>query len=279
VSHRVAATLACLGAILATGCAGEKPVQPPRRDPDPALVGEVVVVPAGEFPMGCDDPADAACASSEGPRRTVSVSRFAIDRTEVTVRAWLACESAGACPRAVSVGSCNAGTSGREDYPINCVTWDQARTYCEWVGRRLPTEAEWEKAAAGSEGRRYPWGSEEPDAGGTWRANYGPGLSSVLWLRDHWQYDAPVGRFPNGASPFGALDMAGNVAEWVSDWWADRYDPADTRNPKGPAAGTVRVVRGGSFREFAKRIRTSARDRHEPERWFDFVGFRCAISL
>jgi serine/threonine-protein kinase len=195
--------------------------------------------------------------------RPIAVAAFTIDRTEVTVEAYRACIDAGACTAAATVGECNLGEPDRDRFAINCVTWGQARAYCAWAGGRLPTEAEWEAAARGTDGRRFPWGDSPPDDGGIHRADYGEGLVPELWARDRWTYDAPVGTFPAGAGPFGTLDMAGNLAEWVEDAY------------QGAAVPGARVVRGGSWRDYARRIRTSARDPHPAGQWYVTVGFRC----
>jgi formylglycine-generating enzyme required for sulfatase activity len=238
----------------------------------------MVDVPAGEFVMGCDS--ESECAQAELPVRRVRLGAFRIDRTEVTAFEYGRCVAAGACRRAPSVGLCNHDQPDHLGFAANCVTWDQARAYCAWAGKRLPTEAEWEKAARGTDARTYPWGNEAPDFGGQFRANWGEGLDQAAWMRDGWEYDAPAGRFVAGASPCGAIDLAGNVAEWVADWHAQTgYDPTALADPKGPATGEDRVVRGGSFRDPARRIRTYARDGHGPDQWFEHVGFRCAWSM
>jgi formylglycine-generating enzyme required for sulfatase activity len=229
--------------------------------------------------MGCEEVLDGPCAAVETPSRTVTVRGFFLDRTEVTVADFQACVRAGACEPAPTMGECNAGEPDRDHFPINCVTWDQAGAYCEWAGRRLPTEAEWEKGARGTDGRAFPWGNEAPDADDIYRANWGEGLARHLWVRDRWEYDAPVGTFPEGASPYGALDMAGNLGEWVGDWFAPGYDTSDLRDPGGPSSGYSRVTRGGSFREYARRMKTFSRGDHRPGDWFGHVGFRCAADI
>ena len=236
----------------------------------------MVHVPRGGFRMGCDEAAEGPCSVTERPSRKVWVSGFFLDATEVTVGAFTACVEAGSCSRPVAAGECNFGEKERDSFPINCVTWDQAIQFCAWAGKRLPTEAEWEKAARGTDGRPYPWGRDAPDAGGTFRANWGEGLARNLWVRDQWEYDAPVGFYPNGAGPFGALDQAGNVSEWVADGYREGYDPEDTMDPMVGPTADGRVVRGGSFREYARRLKTFARDWHEPTFWYGHVGFRCA---
>ncbi|HOU53511.1 MAG TPA: formylglycine-generating enzyme family protein [Myxococcota bacterium] len=235
----------------------------------------MVHVPEGPFPMGCDPGRDGPCARAETPARTPWVSGFFIDRTEVTVAAYRACVEAGVCSRPVSFSLCNYGSPDRGNFPVNCVTWDHAATYCRWRHGRLPTEAEWEKAARGTDGRPWPWGREPFDDGGVFRANLGEGFASVLRSRDHWELDAPVGFYPEGASPFGALDMAGNLAEWVEDGYREPYDLGDLRDPRVGETAEGRVVRGGSFRDPGRRARTYAREFHPPESWYDHVGFRC----
>ncbi len=243
----------------------------------------MAAVPGGPFFRGCGDGAngvvDDKCAPSEKPAGQVSVSTFFIDVNEVTVGRYMRCVSKGACPEPPAIGECNFGESDRLQYAINCVTWEDADRFCRFEGKRLPTEAEWEKAARGTDGRRYPWGDDEPDKDGVFRANWGDGLAKILWMRDQWEYDGPVGYFAKWPSPYGCNDMAGNVGEWVSDWWADSHAGSRTLNPKGSEEGEQRVTKGGSFREFHQRIRTSARDYHPPEFWDGHIGFRCAADV
>jgi formylglycine-generating enzyme required for sulfatase activity len=175
---------------------------------------------------------------------------------------------------------CN-GTD-RPAHPINCVDWDQAMAYCRWKGKRLPTEAEWEYAARGNDGRIFPWGNEAPSAKrlnvcGSECAAMAKRELSAEWPAyynddDGWAATAPVGSYPEGASPFGALDMAGNVAEWTADWYGVYSTKAET-NPQGPRTGTSRVSRGGGWLGPAR-----ATDREWPDpavRAMD-RGFRCA---
>jgi formylglycine-generating enzyme required for sulfatase activity len=210
--------------------------------------------------MGCSD-ADTRCEADELPARQVFVSAFVIDRDEVDQAGYDACVQAGACD--VPAGDYAPGATG--ELPVVLVTWEQARAYCAWVGLRLPTEAEWERAARGDDGRVYPWGDVEPECG---RAN-------VFGCGDAVQ---PVGGHPLGESPFGVRDMAGNVMEWVADWYdADYYATSPVRDPPGPASGTARVKRGGSYMGDLDTVRVS-------NRVTGFLvglpnlGFRCAGS-
>src|SRR5262249_30090026 len=255
---------------------------------------DMVAIPAGTFQMGSPDGVGDA---DEHPRHAVTLSAYCIDRTEVTVAAYAACVTTSACsppPLTVNWSSystdevtrlsrwCNR--SDRPDHPINCVDWNQAAAYCAWRDRRLPSEAEWEYAARGSDGRVYPWGNEPASAnrlnacgteciamatyaGIPWRAMHD--------LDDGWQTTAPVGRYPDGKSPFGVLDMAGNVWECPGDWYGPSPTAAQT-DPQG-AAGTSRVSRGGGWNSGAPDgARAADRDWLDPGVREAALGFRCA---
>lgn len=226
-------------------------------DTTPAVT---VNVPAGDFPMGCNSAVDMDCADDEKPLHTVTLGAFKIDRTEVTQAQYAACVSAGAC----NAPSCPWDCS-KTDNPATCVLQSDAKAYCAWAGARLPTEAEWEKAARGSDGNKYPWGNTEPDCT----------LTNMAGCGDAAQ---PVGSLSAGASPYGALDMAGNVVEMVADWYdAAYYASSPSADPTGPASGTRYGGRGGGFKSEALWQRTSKRD------WYDLtdegaaLGFRCAL--
>ncbi len=201
---------------------------------------------------------------------------FYIDKYEVTVKQYMACVKAGQCSRAGMQGRCDYGRRDKLNYPINCVNWSQARAYCKWVKKRLPTEAEWEKAARGTDGRIYPWGDE-------WNprnANYCDASCDFDW-RDN-SYDdgfpelAPVGSFSAGISPYGVYDMSGNVKEWVADWYEFYYQENSTRNPVGPSSGDRRILRGGAWTdEPSYLLRVSGRQPVHPEYSEDNNGFRC----
>jgi serine/threonine-protein kinase len=210
-----------------------------------------VFVPGGILHMGG---MDIYAENDEQPYHDVSIREFWIDQVEVTNGMYALCVQAGNCarPRKLSSSTRSSYYDNPEfrDYPVVQVTWTDAQDYCAWAGRRLPTEAEWERAARGDDMRTYPWGDEPPSER---YANYG------MVLRD----TSRVGSYARGASPFGALDMAGNVWEWVSDFYnVDYYVTAPTADPTGPAeipGRAQRVIRGGSYQDDFTGIRVSNR--------------------
>jgi formylglycine-generating enzyme required for sulfatase activity len=214
----------------------------------------MVFVPAGEFMMGSN---------------MVYLDSFWIDKIEVTNGMYAQCVQAGKCspPRSSRSNTREPyyGTAEFDHYPVIYVSWVDAQNYCRWAGGRLPTESEWEKAARGTDGRQYPWGDEDP-------------LSVIGLLNFHAQDTTEVGSFPDGASPYGALDMAGNVSEWVADWLSlDYYNSPPMSNPLGPDSGEYRVWRGGSWANTStERVRTYSRTGNFPTDSSSGIGFRCA---
>ena len=205
--------------------------------------------------MGCNSAIDSQCLPWESPYHKVTLAAFDIDQTEVTQHAYQACLAAGVC----SAPIIGFDPDVRPSVPVAHLNWDQARAYCVWAGKRLPTEAEWEKAARGTDGRIYPWGDGAPDCE---HANF-------LHCGNDLQ---PVGSHPKGASPYGALDMAGNAGEFVSDWFgSDYYLNSPMDNPMGPVSGVSKVARGGYYNSLMEDLRVSARNARN-----EAVGMRCA---
>ncbi len=229
-------------------------------------VGEMVSIPAGYFWMGCNDEIDSECKESEKPYHKVTLSTYKIDKYEVTVEQYKECVDAGVCEKRKDQ-LCNFGVSGKENHPINCVSWVDAKTYCEWAGKRLPTEAEWEKAARGTDGRIYPWGNESASC--EYSVISGCGTGETM----------EVGSKPSGASPYGVFDMSGNVREWCSDYYQDDYyENSPSENPKGPKSGYDRVIRGGSYNDYWVHIFSVTYRLYDmPDFWdSSYMGFRCA---
>jgi sulfatase modifying factor 1 len=238
----------------------------PAADRDPATM---ITIPAGPFLMG--SPPESGLAD-EQPQRRVHLDAFAIDKWEVTIARYLRfVKATGHKPPPNPYGSLPLlAMKGVENLPVVQVTWHDAADYCQWAGKRLPTEAEWEKAARGSDGRVFPWGNEAPTG---LRANFNREWEGVRTLR-------PVGSFPEGRSPYGIEDMAGNAREWVQDW----YDPAyyagaPDHNPRGPERGLLKSIRGGSWRHAVNDIRSAMRGKGGFALKTDGTGFRCARSL
>ncbi len=225
----------------------------------------MVYVPAGEFTMGSNDGDD-----DEKPPHTVYLDAFWIDKFEVTNALYKKCVDAGKCippsERKSYTRSSYYGNSQFDNYPVIYVSWDDANKYCTWAGKKLPTEAQWEKAARGTDGRIYPWGNTFDVAKvNSSESNPRPGDTTA------------VGSYPAGASPYGVMDMAGNVWEWVADWYdASYYNNSASRNPTGPTSGQYRVVRGGSWVISSNYVRAAYRSHDVPGIRNYIVGFRCA---
>lgn len=240
---------------------------------------KMVLVPGGSFKMGCDSKKDSACQQDEIPQHRVALKPFKIDEHEVTVAQYEACFKSGKCSskdfnNVHDNRYCNYDSKRSKKHPMNCVSWYGADTYCKWVGKKLPTEAQWEKAARGIDGRINPWGNEGVTCDYAQVPNQaGDGCGK--------QGTVPVKQFKKGISPYGAYDMIGNAPEWVRDWYhATVYRKRDgVKDPVGPEFGNYRVVRGGSwYRNQAIRLRGTFRNRKNPSKR-GYVGFRCVVEL
>jgi formylglycine-generating enzyme required for sulfatase activity/serine/threonine protein kinase len=280
---------------------------PARRTECPS---DMVLVSGGRFFMGSDDEAFKLWQ----PAHKVSLDTFCIDTYEVTVEAYKACSDAGDCKRPDAVPNypkaagpkeisdeqhekirniyaefCNFGKDGREKHPINCVSWELSDAFCKVKGKRLPTEAEWEYAARGSDGRKFPWGDEPGgplymNAAGIefnkWEASKGQPTSGRMYEADDGHVGtAPVGSFPKGKTKFGAYDIVGNVWEWTADWF-QTYKPDEEVNPKGAPAGERKVIRGGAFNGGVQIWLNPAFRYHQVATASSHgIGFRCALTL
>jgi serine/threonine-protein kinase len=218
----------------------------------------LLYVPAGEFRMGSENG-----NSDEKPVHSVTLDAYWIDQNEVTNSMYAVCLKAGICQ---DTGSKLITDPAYASSPVVDISWNKAKIYCEWAGRRLPSEAEWEKAARGTDERQYPWGNEDPTCD---RVNF----STCSGKTD------PVGSHPAGASPYGALDMAGNVWEWVADRYdGTYYQDSPASNPLGPETPEYRVLRGGSWNYYDLDVRSTRRDRYFPSFASHVTGSRCATS-
>ncbi len=230
----------------------------------------MVTIPAGDFLMGSPEEKGRA---DEWPQRSVYLDAFLIDQVEVTNQRYMEFVKATGHsnpPNPYGIGPL-LSIKDIEQLPVVQTTWYDGKAYCSWAKKRLPTEAEWEKAARGTDGRLYPWGDEPPTAK---RANFDREWEDERTLH-------AVGSLPEGDSPYGVKDMAGNAREWVSDWYdPEYYKDAPKRNPHGPdTKGILRSIRGGSWHSPASDITTSARGRGGFALQTHGTGFRCARSL
>ncbi len=250
----------------------------PREDSTPAhsessqsdsselpIPEEMVSIPAGPFLRGTK-----AGGYDEQPERTIYVDAFSIDRYEVTNSHYQAFVAATGHRKAAppSRYAKNLSRMKGVNQPVAYVSWEDADAYCRWKGRRLPTEAEWEKAMRGVDGRLWPWGNE-PD-----QLAFNGGSP-----RDGFDVTAPVGSFKRDVSPLGVADGTGNVMEWVADWYGEAaYRDAADRNPAGPEHGVFRVMRGGGYTSVGTDVRITSRSKMVPDFRDETIGFRCAVS-
>lgn len=229
------------------------------------IADEMVTIPAGPFVRGTENG-----GFDERPQRTIHLDAFSIDRYEVTNHHYqqfiLATghRKPGLPARYAKSGGRVKGTN----QPVVYVSWDDAMEYCRWKGKRLPTEAEWEKAMRGGDGRLWPWGTKEQANGANWAR-----------VQDGYEVSAPVGSFQADTSPYGVKDGAGNAIEWVDDWYDETYyKRSPEQNPPSPEYGTYRVLRGGGYTTTGGDVRITSRSKMMPDFRDETIGFRCAIS-
>ena len=240
---------------------------------------ETVLVPAGPFLMGSNRQVDRNAYPQELPQRTVDLDAYEIDKYEVTTVQYLRYVLANNLPPLVDWKWGGAFQETMASHPVMHVSWFEADAYCKWAGKRLPTSAEWEKAARGTDGRIYPWGNQPA---GLSRANFGrTGLSGPVRDRPERLLLYPpivsVDKYENAVSPYGVFNMAGNVAEWTADWYDPyyyRYGP--NRNPKGPDHGSHKAFRGGGWVDSTPSVRPAQRNGADPKTRMNWLGFRCA---
>ena len=273
-------------------------------DPDPVIEAkdgsEMLLIPAGKFFMG-GKPEDlegreqnSGYLNYEGerPLHQVEISAFYMDKFEITNaqyhRFFEHIESTGDTTMNHPDQPKDRGHQQRyvdenvlgDDQPAVGLNWFDAYAYCRWAEKRLPTEAEWEYAARGGGNiyRKYPWGNEEPNAEGIWRANYRP---IEGWSKDGQRYSAPVGSYPDGVSPFGIMDLAGNADEWVHDWLDFGYyrHTEGAKDPQGPAGSNNKVIKGGSYGGDKYHIRIATRLYGAPHVKNEYQGVRCAKDI
>ncbi|MBK6684468.1 MAG: SUMF1/EgtB/PvdO family nonheme iron enzyme [Deltaproteobacteria bacterium] len=249
-----------LAGLLLSACYSHARRDAPAQPPSTAA-GEMVTIPGGNFTMG-----DRNGEPDEYPERSLSMRSYRIDVTEVSNAAFRLCVLARACDPS---GFLDHPVLGQDDHPAVGVPFADASRFCTWVGRRLPTEAEWEYAAKGTDFRKWPW-----------KGAFDPKKVNSSAAGDDHPLTAPVGAYPEGASPFGALNMSGNAAEWVTDFFDPTYyrTATNTTHPSGPTSGRERVIRGGSYLDGSHLVRVSARRAKLETEVDNAIGFRCAAD-
>ncbi|MFM8552701.1 MAG: formylglycine-generating enzyme family protein [Nitrospiraceae bacterium] len=242
------------------------PIAGPADPNEQPISEEMVAIPAGPFLRGTK-----AGGYDEQPERMIYVDAFSIDRYEITNAQYQAFVAATGHRKAAppSRYAKNISRMKGVNQPVTYVSWEDADAYCRWTGKRLPTEAEWEKAMRGTDGRLWPWGNE-PD-----QLAFNGGSP-----RDGFEATSPVGSFKRDVSPYGVADGTGNVMEWVADWYGEEAyrDPTD-RNPAGPEHGVFRVMRGGGYTSQGSDVRITSRSKMVPDFRDETIGFRCVVSV
>lgn len=242
-------------------------------------IEDVVLIPAGEFTMGGDEGSSCPkCTVNRLPKHKVYLSAYYIDKYEVTNSQYKKCVEAGKCKVPHFIGF--YAHPKYVNHPVVYVDWYQADNYCKWRGKRLPTEAEWEKAARGTDERIYPWGN-------TWNKNncnnwnYSGPLVENMAKMDNGRGTLPVGSIKEDSSFYGVMDMAGNVIEWVQDWYDENYyKNSPLNNPQGSKKGEFKILRGGHWTHNVEIVfQTTNRIKAEPEHWYFTWGFRCVRDL
>jgi iron(II)-dependent oxidoreductase len=240
---------------------------------------EMVLIPAGPFLMGSNRQVDRNSYQAEFPQRSIHLDAFEIDKYEVTMVQYLRHVLAKGLEPLVDWKWGGVFQETMANHPIMHVSWADADSYCKWSGKRLPTEAEWEKAARGEDGRIYPWGNQ---MAGLSRSNFGrTGLSGPVRDRPERLLLYPpivsVNKYENAVSPYGVFNIVGNVAEWVADWYdPNYYKTGPDRNPKGPADGISKAFRGGGWVDSTPSVRAAQRNGTAPTEKMNWLGFRCA---
>lgn len=247
---------------LSNGVGSSKPSAALQLPPE--ITGDdgapMALVPVGEFTMGSDKGDD-----DEKPVHKVFLENYYIDKFEVSNRRFAKFVKAMLLEPPWSFADQDTPIV-HADRPVRWVNWLEALGYCLWVGKRLPTEAEWEKAARGSDARIYPWGNDAPTP-----------AHAVFGLKEGTDTVSPIGNREAGKSPYGVRDMAGNLYEWTLDWYSDHsYTDLTAINPRGPLEGTAKVQRGGSYTNSPYRLRSTFRTKGDPLEHEHNVGFRCA---
>jgi formylglycine-generating enzyme len=270
--HRIAAALmwkrikrlAVVLAIVAVVCAGVLYAidRGHKREFSSKDGAPAVLVSAGSFVMGDDE---------NSPRREIYVDAFYMDKYEITVARYAKFLQATGNVRPPEEWD-NVNLQNGAELPVVGVDWHDADSYCRWAGKRLPTESEWEKAARGSDERKYPWGNDLPTPE---HARFGKPYQNPVYKNGV----AAVGAHFKGTSPFGIHDLSGNVSEWVADWYAEGFSRSDVRNPKGPEKGTVKAIRGGGWYDPPERLIIAKRWYANPDQRSDELGFRCASDI